>query len=672
MQLTVLNQIFSGRLVQALCWMLVHSLWLGLALTVLTGAIIVATKNKTAALRYNLLSGALLLFSIAVVTAFIMQLTKDATVNATSAISGSFIIAGNSSGVFDVKDNTTGFTNTLVNFFNNNAAFVVWCWFLIIAFRCVQFAGGLYKIKQIKTMQLTPVSSYWNQRLTHFAKVLKIKGNIQFMQSGLAKMPMVVGHFKPVILFPIGLLTALPAEEVEAVLLHELAHIRRKDYLVNLLQHFTEILFFFNPAVLWVSSLIKAERENCCDDIAVAHAGNKRNYINALVSFQEYHLQNTMQYATALGNNKNQLLQRVKRMLHNNNKTLNNMEKTFLAVCFAATTSLVILFSTATTAQTNKPSANNTVSDTTGSIANKKYNAADFEEGSRTIIDENRKGVTHKLFIYKKNGILYEVYDDMASFKIDGKSIPQSEWGKYQKLLDELKAGYESDQQDVIASKLQQEKLSAERLELLALLDKLKAEQVTQPGTDTTKAEREMMELLAKLDMLKNQQQQLANEDKFKAEQLALTAQLEKLKAEQQQLVTGNDKLTKNKQQLQDDFSKMKAERELLLTEQNNGNNKLQFKEDALQKTQLELDLKGEKLKIIGEKKQMEMDMEKQKAEERQMKVEQEKEVQEQKQAAGEQKQVTKDQRKAAKEQKKAAAEQRKAAKEQARENEKQ
>jgi beta-lactamase regulating signal transducer with metallopeptidase domain len=90
------------------------------------------------------------------------------------------------------------------------------------------------------------------------------------------------------------MLTTLPASEIEAILLHELAHIRRRDYLVNLLQSFSDIIFFFNPAVLWLSSLIRDERENCCDDIAIGEVKNKKQFIHALLSFQEYNLiQNT-------------------------------------------------------------------------------------------------------------------------------------------------------------------------------------------------------------------------------------------------------------------------------------------------------------------------------------------------------------------------------------------
>jgi bla regulator protein BlaR1 len=156
--------------------------------------------------------------------------------------------------------------------------------------------------------------------------------------------PMVIGHLKPVILIPIGFINALSSEEVEAILVHELAHIRRRDYLVNLLQSFMEIVFFFNPAVIWISQLIKAERENCCDDIAIAQAGDKGSYIQALLSCQEY------QHAApglsmALATNKSTLLNRVKRIVNNHNQSLNIMEKTLITICMVTAGLFTVAFS---------------------------------------------------------------------------------------------------------------------------------------------------------------------------------------------------------------------------------------------------------------------------------------------------------------------------------------
>jgi beta-lactamase regulating signal transducer with metallopeptidase domain len=90
-----------------------------------------------------------------------------------------------------------------------------------------------------------------------------------------------------VILFPVGLLAGMPASQVEAILIHELAHIRRRDYLANLLQTVVEGFLFYHPAVWWISSVIRAERENCCDDLVVAVNGNAHEYATALTALEE-------------------------------------------------------------------------------------------------------------------------------------------------------------------------------------------------------------------------------------------------------------------------------------------------------------------------------------------------------------------------------------------------
>ena len=98
---------------------------------------------------------------------------------------------------------------------------------------------------------------------------------------------MVIGFLRPVILAPVGLLSGLRTDQVEAILLHELAHIRRSDYLVNLLQSLVEGLLFYHPAVWWVSHVIRAERENCCDDVVVAMSGDARGYAATLAALEE-------------------------------------------------------------------------------------------------------------------------------------------------------------------------------------------------------------------------------------------------------------------------------------------------------------------------------------------------------------------------------------------------
>jgi bla regulator protein BlaR1 len=124
---------------------------------------------------------------------------------------------------------------------------------------------------------------------------------------------MVIGAFSPVVLIPIGLLSGFSTAQVEAILAHELAHIRRNDYLINMFQSFVEVLFFFHPAIWWLSDRIRAEREHCCDDIALAVCGDKMSLAHALVKVAEW--QTAPRMAMAFASKRPLLLQRVQRVL---------------------------------------------------------------------------------------------------------------------------------------------------------------------------------------------------------------------------------------------------------------------------------------------------------------------------------------------------------------------
>jgi beta-lactamase regulating signal transducer with metallopeptidase domain len=152
---------------------------------------------------------------------------------------------------------------------------------------------------------------------------------------------MVVGWLKPVILVPVGMLAHISPEQVESILLHELAHIRRQDYVFNLVQHVVDTLFFFNPALLWISSLIRTERENCCDDIAIRQTNSRRRLIEALVSFHEYR-QSAQPYALALTGKNNRVVRRVERIVYRKNHSLNAGER-LLLMCGLMTLSVAFI-----------------------------------------------------------------------------------------------------------------------------------------------------------------------------------------------------------------------------------------------------------------------------------------------------------------------------------------
>jgi GWxTD domain-containing protein len=127
----------------------------------------------------------------------------------------------------------------------------------------------------------------WQEQLTRWSARCRVSRPVVLLESCLADVPMVLGHFRPIVLVPIGLLTALPPGQVEAILMHELAHIRRCDYLVNVLQRLVEGLFFYHPAAWWISRVIRAEREACCDDMVVQLTGQAHEYASALAALEQ-------------------------------------------------------------------------------------------------------------------------------------------------------------------------------------------------------------------------------------------------------------------------------------------------------------------------------------------------------------------------------------------------
>jgi len=172
--------------------------------------------------------------------------------------------------------------------------------------------GGWMAVRRLRRTGVCIAAEPWQNRLRELASGLGIARPVTLLQSSLVEVPVVIGHLRPVILVPISLLTRLPCAQVGAVLMHELAHIRRHDYLVNLLQTFAEGLLFYHPGVWWMSHVIRTERENCCDDVAVASSGDAHEYATALAALAENRWAAHDAAMAASGGN---LVRRIRRLL---------------------------------------------------------------------------------------------------------------------------------------------------------------------------------------------------------------------------------------------------------------------------------------------------------------------------------------------------------------------
>jgi uncharacterized protein (TIGR03435 family) len=149
------------------------------------------------------------------------------------------------------------------------------------AFSLRLLAGWIFA-ERLRSSMVRPAPGGWQRTLNRLKTRISISRPVRLLVSAQVQAPAAIGWLRPIVLMPVGALAGLPAAQVEALLLHELAHIRRHDYLIHIWQSAVEAVFFYHPIVWWISSHMRAERELCCDDLAVSLTGDAVLYARAL------------------------------------------------------------------------------------------------------------------------------------------------------------------------------------------------------------------------------------------------------------------------------------------------------------------------------------------------------------------------------------------------------
>jgi len=183
--------------------------------------------------------------------------------------------------------------------------------FLLLGVRLV---NGFRQVKFFATQGLGKVDVKWRLFVKRNAEILQIKQTVQVFTSHYVQSPLTMGFWKPIILLPVASLNNLDTQQVEAILLHELAHIRRHDYLINIFVQIAEICLFFNPFMRFLLKQIRQERENSCDDYVLQFQYNAKDYAKALLTIEKNNAA-TLLALSANDNESFQLLNRVKRMV---------------------------------------------------------------------------------------------------------------------------------------------------------------------------------------------------------------------------------------------------------------------------------------------------------------------------------------------------------------------
>jgi GWxTD domain-containing protein len=286
----------------AVGWTLLHSLWEGAVISLVLAVALWALRSSRA--RY----AAAIVAMLAMLGGFgltLARLSPDGARGLSTSGAPPFL-------VWDVRSGVDAFAASQ----STLAAVVPWLapfWIAGVGIFYLRHLAGWISVCRLRRRGVCCAPEPWRKELARLSARLRVARPVLLLESCLVDVPMVLGHLRPIILMPVGLLAGLPAGQVEAILLHELAHIRRHDYLVNLLQRLVEGLMFYHPAVWWISRVIRTERENCCDDAVVAASGDAQEYAAALAALEQNRWSRREPAVAATGGS---LVKRIRRLLY--------------------------------------------------------------------------------------------------------------------------------------------------------------------------------------------------------------------------------------------------------------------------------------------------------------------------------------------------------------------
>ena len=448
-------ELIPFNVIEAIGWTIFHSLWQGALISIVLGLAILVTDNKSAKFRYALSVTALLFLIVSCAITFAKVYNPDSS--ATLSTAASILQNSNDSIIindFVLTSDTGGILSQIISttrhYFSNYLPLIVTFWFAGLMIFALRFIGGVVYVQRLKTRGVNPVDESFKRRIAFLSNKIKLKRTIEVLESAFVKVPVAIGYLKPVVLLPLGMISGLTQNHVEAIIAHEIAHIKRYDFLVNLIQTFAETLFFYHPSVWWMSAIIRIERENCCDDIAVDICGDSLTYSKALVSIQQMK-EHESSFALAITGNENQLLRRIKRM------NAKNKTRITYGIKFAAFAVLILIIASVSLYST-KSYASIPTPVNEASFVNPftpLFNETTFNNNENDIVDiaapdttRLKKGKHTFRFYEKENGnkVRYKAKlndGKLDELYIDGERVPTKDLDKYESKVNRKVDDYE-------------------------------------------------------------------------------------------------------------------------------------------------------------------------------------------------------------------------------------
>ncbi len=308
----------SESVVQALGWTLIHFLWQGVLVAVLFASTKVLLRGAGPGVRYAMACGALALMVVLPVTSFSLMVSPPQPTGEESVVSLEQTQPSKSPPTQQVVPATPKPTTPPQSWSRSpgilldySMPWIVLFWTMGVVTLSIRLTGGWLYARRLRWEGTEPASPKWRLTFRNLVKRVEVSRPVRLLLSTRVEVPMVIGWLRPVVLVPLSALAGLSPQQLEGILVHELAHIRRYDYLINLLQRIVETLLFYHPMVWWISRQIRAERENCCDDWAVTVCGDARVYARALTRLEEQRVSTALAVSASGGS----LLSRIRRLV---------------------------------------------------------------------------------------------------------------------------------------------------------------------------------------------------------------------------------------------------------------------------------------------------------------------------------------------------------------------
>jgi bla regulator protein blaR1 len=391
--MNLLDNAIGHDTTNALGWTLVHSVWQGFAIFILVWAILKFLANTSSHVRYAVTcAGMLTVLVTSVVTFTMVHSTTENDFNNSSVSVSTMDATSEALG----PDESPGVIGTALSLIETNMTLFLYAWFFGACLFALRLFGGWWYIRRL-AKNATDIRNHWADLLADLASRLEVSSLVRLAESAVVKTPMVIGYFKPVILIPVGMLSGLTTAQIETIFLHELAHIKRHDFIVNIIQSCIEVLFFFNPFVWIISGLVRKEREFCCDDTVITHHANAIDYARALTRLEEARI-SFASPGLALADNKNELLTRIKRIMERSLRPSGGRER-LLPIALIVAGLLCASWLTIRTDQKNTDGSTYADADT----LKKQKRHARYQRSAVTTTDENGEPHQHIIDSYERD-----------------------------------------------------------------------------------------------------------------------------------------------------------------------------------------------------------------------------------------------------------------------------